>query len=41
MNKKFIGSDARDVVKRWEQKDPSLRAEIEKAKQRRKQKAVR
>jgi hypothetical protein len=29
---KFIGSDARDVIKKMEREDPKLREEIDKAK---------
>lgn len=34
MNKKFIGSDARDIIKKWNREDPTIRVDIEKAKKR-------
>lgn len=32
MKNKHIGSDARDMIKDWERKEPTMRADIEKAK---------
>jgi len=36
MNNRFVGSDAREVIRKWEREDPTIRIEIEKAKEKKK-----